>query len=145
MCPSKIRKLKVIVYFRKVFLLSKFKYFCFVTILDMSLISRSCKNDHITIVLSVFVADYVYFYYRIIIIINISGILWKILQKSMIWFLRKKYKIPLSPYIFIINILFFRFSYFKNEHGDLPFLLHFLFMQTDQSFIKQKIRNIYGL
>jgi hypothetical protein len=45
------------------------------------------------------VADYVYFYYRIIIIINISGILWKILQKSMIWFLRKKYKIPLSPYI----------------------------------------------
>ena len=29
------------------FLLSKFKYFCFVTILDMSLTSRSCKNDHI--------------------------------------------------------------------------------------------------
>ena len=51
MCPSMIRKLKVIVYFRKVFLLSKFKYFCFVAILDMSLISslisRSCKNDHI--------------------------------------------------------------------------------------------------
>ena len=47
MCPSMIRKLKVIVYFRKVFLLSKFKYFCFVMILDMSLISRSCKNDHI--------------------------------------------------------------------------------------------------
>ena len=47
MCPSMIRKLKVIVYFRQVFLLSKFKYFCFVTILDMSLISRSCKNDHI--------------------------------------------------------------------------------------------------
>jgi hypothetical protein len=47
MCPSMIRKLKVIVYFRKVFLLSKFKYFCFVKILDMSLISRSCKNDHI--------------------------------------------------------------------------------------------------
>jgi hypothetical protein len=47
MCSSMIRKLKVIVYFRKVFLLSKFKYFCFVTILDMSLISRSCKNDHI--------------------------------------------------------------------------------------------------
>jgi hypothetical protein len=47
MWPSMIRKLKVIVYFRKVFLLSKFKYFCFVTILDMSLISRSCKNDHI--------------------------------------------------------------------------------------------------
>ena len=47
MCPSMIRKLKVIVYFRKVFLLSKFKYFCFVTILDMSLISRSCNNDHI--------------------------------------------------------------------------------------------------
>ena len=44
---SMIRKLKVIVYFRKVFLLSKFKYFCFVTNLDMSLISRSCKNDHI--------------------------------------------------------------------------------------------------
>ena len=49
MCPSMIRKLKVtgIVYFRKVFLLTKFKYFCFVTILDMSLILRSCKNDHI--------------------------------------------------------------------------------------------------
>ena len=47
MCPSMIRKLKVIVYFRKVFLLSKFKYVCFVTILDMSLISRTCKNDHI--------------------------------------------------------------------------------------------------
>ena len=47
MCPSMIRKLKVIVYFRKVFLLSKFKYYCFVTILDMYLISRSCKNDHI--------------------------------------------------------------------------------------------------
>ena len=44
MCPSMIRKLKVIVYFRQVFLLSKFKYFCFVTILDMS---RSCKNDDI--------------------------------------------------------------------------------------------------
>jgi hypothetical protein len=42
-----IRKLKVIVYFRKVFLLLIFKYFCFVTILDMFLISRSCKNDHI--------------------------------------------------------------------------------------------------
>jgi hypothetical protein len=47
MCPSMIRKLNVIVYFRKVFLLSKFKYVYFVTILDMSLISRSCKNDHI--------------------------------------------------------------------------------------------------
>jgi hypothetical protein len=48
MCPSMIGKLKIIVYFRKVFLLSKFKYFCFVTIfIDMSLISRSCKNDHI--------------------------------------------------------------------------------------------------
>ena len=47
MCPSMIRKLKVILYFRKVFLLSKFKYFCFVTILDMSLILRSCKNFHI--------------------------------------------------------------------------------------------------
>ena len=47
MCPSMIRKWKVIVYFRKVFLLSKFKYFCFVTILEMSLISRSCTNDHI--------------------------------------------------------------------------------------------------
>jgi hypothetical protein len=46
-CPSMIRKLNVIAYFRKVFLLSKFKYFCFVTILDMFLISRSCKNDHI--------------------------------------------------------------------------------------------------
>ena len=29
MCPSMIRKLKVIVYFRKVFLLSKLKYFLF--------------------------------------------------------------------------------------------------------------------
>jgi hypothetical protein len=38
---------EVIVYFRKVFLLSKFKYFCFVAILEMSLISRWCKNDHI--------------------------------------------------------------------------------------------------
>ena len=49
MCPSMIRKLKIKSYclFRKVFLLSKFKYFCFVTILDMFLISRSCKNDHI--------------------------------------------------------------------------------------------------
>ena len=47
MCPSMIQKLKVIVYFRKVFLLSNFKYICFVTILDMSLISRWCKNDHI--------------------------------------------------------------------------------------------------
>jgi hypothetical protein len=47
MCPSMIRKLKVIVYFRNVIFLSKFKYFCFVTILDISLISRSCKNDHI--------------------------------------------------------------------------------------------------
>jgi hypothetical protein len=47
MCPSIIRKLKVTVCLRKVFLLSKFKYFCFVTILDMSLISPSCKNDHI--------------------------------------------------------------------------------------------------
>ena len=46
LCPSMIRKLKVIVYFAK-FFLSKFKYFCFVTILNMSLISRSCKNDHI--------------------------------------------------------------------------------------------------
>ena len=42
-----IRKLKVIVYFRKVFLLSKFKYVCFLKILDVSLISRSYKNDHI--------------------------------------------------------------------------------------------------
>ena len=47
MCPSMIRKLKVLVYFRKVFLLSKFKYVCFVMILDMSLISRSCKYDNI--------------------------------------------------------------------------------------------------
>ena len=46
MCPSMIRKLKVIVYFAK-FFLSKFKYFCFVAILNMSLISRSWKNDHI--------------------------------------------------------------------------------------------------
>jgi hypothetical protein len=49
MCPSMIRKLKVIIYFREVFLLSKFKYFCIVAILDMSLISRSCKNDHIVL------------------------------------------------------------------------------------------------
>jgi hypothetical protein len=47
MCPSMIRKSNVIVYFRKVFLLSKFKYCCFVTILDMFLKLRSCKNDHI--------------------------------------------------------------------------------------------------
>jgi hypothetical protein len=47
MCPSTIRELKVIVYFRKVFLLSKFKLICFVTILSISLKSRSCKNDHI--------------------------------------------------------------------------------------------------
>jgi hypothetical protein len=47
MCPSMIRNLKVIVDFSKVFLLSKFKSFCFVTILDISLMSRSCKNDHI--------------------------------------------------------------------------------------------------
>jgi hypothetical protein len=43
-------KIKSYCLFRKVCLLSKltkFKYFCFVTILDMSLISRSCKNDHI--------------------------------------------------------------------------------------------------
>ena len=53
-------------------------------------------------------------------------------------FLRKNTKYLFPPYIFIINIWFFSFSYFKNEHGDLPFLLHFLFMQTDQSFIKQK-------
>jgi hypothetical protein len=53
MCPSMIRKLKVIVYFRKVFLLSKFKYFCFVTILDMSFeikkisINEIKKNSHV--------------------------------------------------------------------------------------------------
>ena len=47
MCPSMIRKLKVIVDFRKVFLLSEFKSFCFVTILDISLMSRAYKNDHI--------------------------------------------------------------------------------------------------
>ena len=40
-------KIKNYCLFRKVFLLSKFKYFCFVTILDMYLISQSCKNDHI--------------------------------------------------------------------------------------------------
>ena len=40
-------KIKSYCLFRKVFLLSKFKYFCFVTILEMSLISRSGKNDHI--------------------------------------------------------------------------------------------------
>ena len=40
-------KIKSYCLFPKVFLLSKFKYFCFVTNLDMSLISRSCKNDHI--------------------------------------------------------------------------------------------------
>jgi hypothetical protein len=47
MCPSLIRKLKVIVDFRKVFLLSKFKYFCFVKILDISLMARAYTNDHI--------------------------------------------------------------------------------------------------
>ena len=40
-------KIKSYCLFRKVFLLSKFKYICFVTISDMSFISRSCKNDHI--------------------------------------------------------------------------------------------------
>ena len=47
MCPSMIRKFKVVVYFRKVFLLPKFKSFCFVAILDISLMLRACKNDHI--------------------------------------------------------------------------------------------------
>jgi hypothetical protein len=47
MCPSMIRKLIVIVHFRKVFLLSKFKSFCFVKILDISLMTRGCKNYHI--------------------------------------------------------------------------------------------------
>ena len=47
MCPSTIRKLKAIVDFHKVFLLSKFKLICFVTILPISLKSRSCKNYHI--------------------------------------------------------------------------------------------------
>ena len=42
MCPSMIRKLKV-----KVFFLSKFKSFCFVAILDISLMARAYKNDHI--------------------------------------------------------------------------------------------------
>ena len=37
-------KIKSYCLFRKVFLLSKFKYFCFVAILDMYLISRSHKN-----------------------------------------------------------------------------------------------------
>jgi hypothetical protein len=45
LCNLYSRTLKVIVYFRKVFLLSKFEYFCFVMILDMSLISQSCKNE----------------------------------------------------------------------------------------------------
>ena len=47
MCPSTIRKLKAIVDFRKVFLLSKFKSICFATILPISLKSRSCKKDYI--------------------------------------------------------------------------------------------------
>jgi len=47
MCPSTIRELKVIVDFRKVVLLLKFKLICFVMILPISLKSRSCKNDHI--------------------------------------------------------------------------------------------------
>ena len=46
MCPSMIRKLKVTVYFHKVFLLPKFKSFWFVTIFDISLMSRAYKNDH---------------------------------------------------------------------------------------------------
>jgi hypothetical protein len=40
-------KIKSYCLFPQIFLLSKFKYFCFVTVFDMSLISRSCKNDHI--------------------------------------------------------------------------------------------------
>ena len=40
-------KIKSYYLFRKVFLESKFKSFCFVAILDMFLISRACKNDHI--------------------------------------------------------------------------------------------------
>ena len=47
MCPSMIRKLKVNVDFRKVFLLSKLKSFCFVTISDISLMARAYKKDHI--------------------------------------------------------------------------------------------------
>ena len=46
MCPSMIRKFKVVVYFRKVFLLPKFKSFWFVTIFDISLMSRAYKTDH---------------------------------------------------------------------------------------------------
>jgi hypothetical protein len=42
MYPSMIRKLKVIVYFRKVFHLSKFKYFCFVT--PFFGLKSLCKN-----------------------------------------------------------------------------------------------------
>ena len=40
-------KIKSYCLFPQSFSFSKFKYFCFVTILEMSLISRSCKNDHI--------------------------------------------------------------------------------------------------
>ena len=47
MCPSTIRKLKAVVDFRKVFLLSKCKLICFVTILPISLKSWSCKHYHI--------------------------------------------------------------------------------------------------
>ena len=40
-------KIKGYCLFPQRFSLSKFKYLCFVKILDMSLISRSGKNDHI--------------------------------------------------------------------------------------------------
>jgi hypothetical protein len=40
-------KIKSYCLFPQSFSSVKFKYLCFVTILDMSFISRSCKNDHI--------------------------------------------------------------------------------------------------
>ena len=47
MCPSKIRPLQAIVEFRRVFLLPKFKSCCcFITILVISLKTRSWKNGH---------------------------------------------------------------------------------------------------
>ena len=45
-CPSMIRKLKVL-FISQSFSSFKIQILFFLTILDMSLISRSCKNDHI--------------------------------------------------------------------------------------------------
>ena len=54
MCPSKIRPLQAIVEFRRVFLLPKFKSFCcFITILVISLKSRSWKNGHFVFIVGI--------------------------------------------------------------------------------------------